>query len=75
MPDKEDNLKKDVLWLGAISGILGGLFDADCIVDGIVEDVDPEVFDEFFLDEQGEKERKWEKHQRKNVQTAETLYT
>jgi len=51
MPEKEDNLKKDVLWLGAISGILGGLFDADCIVDGIVEDVDPEVFDEFFLDE------------------------
>jgi len=51
MSEKEDNLKKDVFWLGAISGILGGLFDTDCIVDGIVEDVDPEVFDEFFLDE------------------------
>ena len=51
MPEKEDILKKDVFWLGAISGILGGLFDADCIVDGIVEDIDPEVIDEFFLDE------------------------
>ena len=51
MPDEKDNLKKDVFWLGAISGFLGGLFDADCIVDGIVEDIDPEVIDEFFLDE------------------------
>ncbi len=51
MPDEKDNLKKDVFWLGAISGILGGLFDADCIVDGVMEDIDPEVIDEFFLDE------------------------
>ena len=51
MPDEKDNLKKDVFWLGAISGILGGLFDADCIVDGVMEDIDPEVIDELFLDE------------------------
>jgi len=50
--DKEKNsIEKDVWWLGAISGFLGGLFDADCIVDGIIEDIDPEVIDEFFLDE------------------------
>ena len=51
MPDEKDNLKKDVFWLGAISGILGGLFDADCIVDGVMEDIAPEVIDELFLDE------------------------
>tara|TARA_R110000824_G_scaffold11136_4_gene48412 strand:- start:1119 stop:1274 length:156 start_codon:yes stop_codon:yes gene_type:complete len=51
MAKEENSFEKDVFWLGAISGILGGLFDADCIIDGIVEDVDPEVFDEFFLDE------------------------
>ena len=54
MSEKEDNLKKDVFWLGAISGILGGLFDADCIVDGFVmdcDDVDVEGIEGFFLDE------------------------
>ena len=52
MANDEDRLAKDVFWLGAISGILGGLFDADCIVDGFVEDVDPEEIEGFFLDEQ-----------------------
>ena len=51
MPSNEDRLAKDVWILGAISGILGGLFDADCIVDGVMEDIDPEVIDELFLDE------------------------
>ena len=51
MPKEENSFETDVLWLGMISGILGGLFDADCIVDGVMEDIDPEFFDEFFLDE------------------------
>ena len=51
MNEKKDSFEKDVWWLGAISGILGGLFDADCIVDGFVEDIDPEEIEGFFLDE------------------------
>ena len=51
MPREEDKLAKDVWWLGAISGILGGLFDSDCIVDGFVEDIEPEDIEGFFLDE------------------------
>ena len=51
MAKEENNFEKDVLWLGMIHGILGGLFDGDGIIDGIIEDVDPEVIDEFFLDE------------------------
>ena len=74
MPREEDKLAKDVWWLGAISGILGGLFDSDCVVDGFVEDIEPEDIEGFFLDEQGEKERKWEKHQRKNVLNVKPLY-
>ena len=51
MASNEDRLAKDVWILGAISGILGGLFDSDCIVDGFVEDIDPEEIEGFFLDE------------------------
>ena len=51
MPREEDKLAKDVWILGAIRGILGGLFDSDCIVDGFVEDIDPEENEGFFLDE------------------------
>ena len=51
MPKDKDELKKDAIWFGIVSGILGGLFDDDCIVEGVIEDVDPEVFDEFFLDD------------------------
>ena len=51
MANDEDKLAKDVFWLGAISGILGGLFDADCIVDGFVGDIEPEEIEGFFLDE------------------------
>ena len=73
MTNDENNFEKDVLWFGIISGILGGLLDGDCIIDGVVEDIDPEVIDEFFLGEQGEKERKWEKHQRKIVLSVKPL--
>jgi len=51
MTNDENNFEKDVLWFGIISGILGGLLDGDCIIDGVVEDIDPEVIDEFFLGE------------------------
>jgi len=51
MPKEENSFEKDVLWLGAISGILGGLFDSDNIIDAAMGDVDPEFFEEFFLDE------------------------
>ena len=43
--------KKEILWLAFLNGMLGGLFDADCIIDGVMEDVEPETLDEFFLDE------------------------
>ena len=51
MPSEEDKLAKDVFWLGAISGFLGGLFDADCVVDGFVEDIETEDIEGFFFDE------------------------
>ena len=51
MPKEENSFETDVLWLGVISGVLGGLFDGDGIIDAAMSDVDPELFDEFFLDE------------------------
>ena len=66
MANDEDKLAKDVFWLGAISGILGGLFDADCIVDGFVGDIEPEEIEGFFLDEQ-EKRRENGKSTRENM--------
>ena len=73
MPEN-DWTKRDSIWFGIISGILGGLFDGDCIVEGTIEDIDDDCIEEFFLDEQREKERKWVNHQRKNVQTVGKLY-
>jgi hypothetical protein len=42
--------KKDILWLALLSGVFGGLTDG-CDIDAIVGDVDPEIFEDFFLDE------------------------
>jgi len=50
MPDNDDN-KRDAIWFGIISGILGGLFDGDCIIEGAIEDIDDDCIEEFFLDE------------------------
>lgn len=52
--DEED---KQILFLAAISGMLGGFFDMDCLE----ECVDPEVIDGFF-EELGESQRKGEKY-------------
>ena len=49
--NNSNNSNNDALWLGAISGIIGGLFDGDGIIDAAMEEVDPEFFEEFFLDE------------------------
>ena len=43
--------KKEILFLALLNGVLGGLMAPDCIIEDILEDVDPEVINEFFLDE------------------------
>ena len=50
MPEN-DWTKRDSIWFGIISGILGGLFDGDCIIEGAIEDIDDDCIEEFFLDE------------------------
>ena len=50
MPDNDD-IKRDAIWFGIISGVLGGLFDGDCIIEGTIEDIDDDCIEEFFLDE------------------------
>ena len=50
MPEN-DWTKRDSIWFGIISGILGGLFDCDCIIEGTIEDIDDDCIEEFFLDE------------------------
>ena len=51
MAKEKDDIGKDALWFGIVSGILDGLFDADCVVDGFVEELEPEDIEGFFLDE------------------------
>ena len=50
MPDNDD-IKRDAIWFGIISGVLGCLFDGDCIVEGTIEIIDDDCIEEFFLDE------------------------
>ena len=50
MPDNDD-IKRDAIWFGIISGVLGGLFDGDCIIEVTIEDIDDDCIEEFFLDE------------------------
>ena len=43
--------KKEILFLALLNGVLGGLMAPDCIIEDVLEGVDPDIFEGLFLDE------------------------
>lgn len=43
--------KKEILLLAMLNGVLGGLMAPDCIIEDMIEDIDPDIIESLFLDE------------------------
>ena len=43
--------RKEILWLALFNGMLGGFMAPDCGIEELLEDVDPDIIEGFFLDE------------------------